>query len=153
MAPGRTVRIIGVGNPLMGDDGIGIAAVERLAARPLPPGVEAIDGGTGGITLLGLMEGADAVVLVDAVCAGRPPGAVLRLEAAGIGAGVCGLTLHAAGLAEVFALGREMGMLPPRVVLFGVEPQTIAPGLGLSPAASAALEPLLGAILAEISLP
>ncbi len=54
------LRIIGLGNPLMGDDGAGIAAVERLASLPLPAGVEVVDGGTGGLTLLDLMPARSA---------------------------------------------------------------------------------------------
>lgn len=135
----------------MGDDGVGFAAVERLSARPLPAGVEVIDGGTGGLTLLGLMEGADVVILVDAVSAGRPPGSVLRLGTGDITTEGFALTLHAAGLSGVLTLGREMGLLPPRVILFGVEPETIAPQVGLSPAVEGALNLLLEAIMEEIS--
>jgi hydrogenase maturation protease len=145
-------RIIGVGNPLMGDDGVGIAAVGRLAARPLPEGVEVIDGGTGGLTLLELMEGAAAVVLIDAVEMGLAPGAVARFIAEEVRMeGGVGLSLHQAGLAEVFALGRAMGLLPPRVVIFGVQPATVERRIGLSPAVEAALAEVVERVLAEVA--
>lgn len=150
----ETTRIIGVGNPLMGDDGVGIAAIERLSQRVLPDGVEVIDGGTGGITLLTLMEGAGRVVLIDAVEMGREPGTVVRFtpdEVVMTGAGETGLSLHETGLAQVFALGAELGSLPDEIVMFGVQPDSVERRLGLSPRVEQALEPLLDEILAEVA--
>jgi hydrogenase maturation protease len=144
------IRIIGVGNPLMGDDGIGIAAAERLAARQLPPGVEVIDGGTGGLTLLDLMAGAETVLLIDAVAMDRAPGSIARFSADEIDLEAeAGLSLHETGLPAVFALGREMDLLPPRIVIFGVEPESVERRLGLSVAVEAALDPLVDQVLAE----
>jgi len=150
-----TIKIIGVGNPLMGDDGIGIAAAERLAALPLPEGVEVIDGGTGGLTLLDLMGGAETVLLIDAVAMGKTPGAIVRFTAEEVAmeGGQPGLSLHETGLAAVFALGREMGLLPPQIVIYGVEPASVECRLGLSPVVAEALDPLVEAILAELTLP
>lgn len=146
----RIVRIIGVGNPLMGDDGVGIAAAERLAALPLPAGVEVIDGGTGGLTLLDLMAGAETVLLIDAVAMGQTPGSIacFRADEAALAEGP-GLSLHEAGLPAVFSLGREMGLLPPQIVIFGVEPAVVERRLGLSPAVEAALDSLVERVLAE----
>ena len=144
------VRIIGVGNPLMGDDGVGIALVERLARRELPPGVEVVDGGTGGVTLLGLMEGAAGVVLVDAADMGCPGGTVVRLagEDAALSERPSPLSLHQAGVAGALALGRELGILP-RLVLFLVQGERVAPGQGLSPRVAAALDALADRVTAE----
>ncbi|MDO3377755.1 hydrogenase maturation protease [Geoalkalibacter halelectricus] len=142
--------ILGLGNPLMGDDGVGIVAVERLAALDLPPGVEVVDGGTGGLTLLHLMEGAARVIFVDAVDMGRAPGAIAcfdlnRVDVAEQGA----LSLHETGLPQVLALGRELGVLP-RVILYGVQPACVAPGTRLSPNVKDALPELVGRILREV---
>lgn len=146
------IRIIGVGNPLMGDDGIGIAAAERLSARTLPEGVEVIDGGTGGLTLLDLMAGADKVILIDAVETGGISGSMVRFSPGEVTMeeGAPGLSLHETDLEEVLALGRELGLLPPQIVIFGVEPDSVERRLGLSPAVAGALEPLVEAILAEL---
>jgi len=151
MSP-NSIRIIGVGNPLMGDDGIGIAVAERLAALSLPAGVEVIDGGTGGLTLIDLMAGAERVILLDAVEMGLPPGSIARFEAGDIepAAENAALSLHETGLAAVFALGRELGTLPERITVFGVEPESVERRLGLSPLVAAALAPLADQVLAEI---
>lgn len=69
---------MGVGNLLMGDEGVGIHVVRELGRRALPPGVECLDGGTGGFTLLGPMQEAQRVILVDAAANGNPVGTVTR---------------------------------------------------------------------------
>lgn len=144
------IRIIGVGNPLMGDDGVGVALVGRLAKAALPARVEVLDGGTGGVTLLPLMEGAEAVILVDAADMGLPPGAVVRLPGEEIhfhGAAQA-FSLHQAGLEGALALGRELGILPP-VVVFLVQGERVEPGIGLSLPVEAALGELEAGVTAE----
>lgn len=145
-----SLRIIGIGNPLMGDDGAGIAAAQRLQQAGLGPEVEVIDGGTAGLALLDLMEGAARVVLVDAVRMGLAPGQVccftpaqmiLHPDSAG-GA-------HGGGLAEVLALGEVMNLLPP-LRIWGIEPQNITPGIGLSEPVKKGLELLLKKLLEEL---
>lgn len=151
MSEAKPLRIIGVGNPLMADDGLGIAAAERLAALVWPQGIEVLDGGTGGLTLLDLFAQARGVILLDAVAMGAAPGTLRRFSAedlAALPAAASGLSLHGGGLGEVLALGRELGMLPP-LVLFGVEPVRVELGLGLSPVVAAALEDLLERVRAE----
>ena len=152
MSEGKPLRIIGVGNPLMADDGLGIVAAERLAALDWPEGVEVLDGGTGGLTLLDLLAGARGVILLDAVAMGAAPGTLRRFTGAELErlpAEAPGLSLHGSGLAGVLALARELGGLPP-LVLYGVEPARVELGLGLSPAVAAALEDLLVAVRTEV---
>lgn len=153
MSEAKPLRIIGVGNPLMADDGLGIVAAERLAALDWPPGVEVLDGGTGGLTLLDLFGGARGVILLDAVAMGAAPGTLRRFSAeelAALPAETPSLSLHSGGLAEVLALARELGSLPP-LVLFGVQPARVELGLGLSPAVAAALEDLLERVRKEVA--
>ncbi|WP_432822275.1 hydrogenase maturation protease [Trichloromonas sp.] len=145
------LRIIGIGNPLMGDDGIGIAAVERLRLLELPAGVEVIDGGTGGLTLLALMEGAQRVILVDAVDMGRAPGSIARFGLDDLlpADPETSFSLHASGALPALQLGRELGLLPP-LSLLGVQPTEIGPGMLLSAVIASSLDPLLLILLAEI---
>ena len=74
----RSVLVLGLGNPLRGDDGIGSRVVEELIRRGLPEGVTALDGGTGGLDLLQVLEGWERVVVVDAADVGREPGQFVR---------------------------------------------------------------------------
>ncbi len=148
----RTV-IIGLGNPLRGDDGVGPRVVAELRRRELPPGVEAVDGGTGGLDLLRMLEGWDRAVVVDAAEIGQEPGRFIRftpgepllMEAKGR------FSLHDAGLAEVLSLARVLGHPLPPLVIFGMQPERIGWGEGLSPAVEAAIPALVEAVLQEAS--
>ncbi len=139
--------MIGVGNPLAGDDGVGIAVIGQLDKEGVPPGVEVIDGGTGGLTLLTLMAGARAVLLVDALAMGRAPGTVAGFgyEEGVFRADGAGLSLHQAGLGEVLALAAELGELP-ELFIVGVQPECLELGHGFSPPVAAALPQAVAAV-------
>lgn len=70
--------VLGLGNVLMGDEGVGVYVVKALEKHTLPVGVELLDGGTGGFTLLGTLQSADRIILVDAAADGNPFGTVTR---------------------------------------------------------------------------
>jgi len=114
--------VIGLGNPLMGDDGLGLAALDRLRAQwELPATVRLVDGGTWGMNLLPLLEDAEAVVLIDAIDAGRVAGELVLLERDEVPR-FLGLKLSFDGLAErdrrVFAALRQRG-IPVAVAMAG----------------------------------
>jgi hydrogenase maturation protease len=74
----RKTLVLGLGNVLMGDEGIGVAVLKQLETLALPAGVECLDGGTGGMVLLGPMESAGRIILIDAAADGNPIGTVTR---------------------------------------------------------------------------
>jgi hydrogenase maturation protease len=74
----KKTLILGLGNVLMGDEGMGVYAVRMLEQTALPPNVECLDGGTGGFTLLEPLENADRIILIDAAADGNPIGTVTR---------------------------------------------------------------------------
>ncbi len=113
---GRTV-VLGVGNPLMGDDGLGLAALESLRhGWRLPPTVELVDGGTWGLTLLPAIEAADRLLLIDAIdTGGAPPGTLHQLERDAIPRHLATkLSPHEVDLREVLALAELRGNAPAR---------------------------------------
>jgi hydrogenase maturation protease len=144
--------VIGLGNPLMGDDGLGLAALARLAADwVLPPEVQAIDGGTWGLNLLPLIERADQVLFLDAVDAGKAPGDAVELSGAELPA-LLGLKLstHQIELREVLALARLRGTLPPVMACLGLQPASVELRDGLSPTLEAGLDRLVAAAVARL---
>ena len=147
-----SVLILGLGNPLRGDDGIGPRVVEELNQHGLPDGVAAVDGGTGGVGLLGMLEGWSRVVVVDAADVGQEPGEFIRFtsEQAQIAESSDDLSLHNAGLADALALARALDRSLPPMVIFGIQPERIGWGEGLSPAVEAAFPALVQAILEEV---
>ncbi len=147
-----SVLILGLGNPLRGDDGVGSRAVEELTRHGLPEGVTALDGGSAGLDLLRILEGWDRVVVVDAADVGREPGEFVRFtpDQVRLAAAVDHFSLHHAGLSEVLALARALDQPLPPIVIFAVQPAGIGWGEGLSLAVEATLPALVEAILREV---
>ena len=147
------VLVLGIGNPLRGDDGIGPRVVEELTRRGLPERVAVVDGGTGGLDLLQVLEGWGQAVVVDAADVGKDPGQFARFtpgEARLVGAEDVS-SLHNAGLAEVLALADAVGQPLPEMVIFGVQPASVGWGEGLSQAVEAALPALVDAVIDEVN--
>ena len=127
--------ILGLGNPLLGDEGIGVRVVEVVQGLQLPDGVEAVEGGTAGLGLVGLMEGYQRVIIVDAADMGHPPGHVVRFTPSEVHfkTAETPLSLHQIGLGEVLALAEALEVAPDELVIIGVQPGRIEGGVGLSP--------------------
>jgi hydrogenase maturation protease len=141
--------VIGVGNAYRGDDAAGLVVARRLRER----GVEAIEQEGEPVALIDVFAARDAVVLVDAVQSGAPPGTVHRFDVSDgpLPRELRGSTsTHAVGLGEAIELARALGRLPPRVVVYGVEGARFATGAGLSYEVEAALAPLVEAISGEL---
>jgi len=147
-----SVLILGLGNPLRGDDGVGCRLVEELARRELPPGVQVLDGGAAGLDLLDLVEGWGRVVIVDAAEMGRMPGEIVRFTPADVrlASAPDPFSLHHAGLSEALALADALGRALPEMVIFGVQPASVGWGEELSPAVEAALPALIATVLEEV---
>lgn len=147
------VLILGIGNLLLSDEGVGVHAVRCLARQVLPPGVELLDGGTSGADLVDHLEGRAKVVVIDAADGDGPPGTVYRCEARDLIEQEGELSLHEFGLADSLHMAERLGCAPRRVVVLGVQPATMEPGLELSPGVAAALPGILGLALAEAAAP
>ena len=146
------VLILGLGNPLLGDDGIGVRVVEELKGLELPAGVTVAEGGTAGLGLIGLMEGYQRVIIVDAVDMGYPPGRVVKFTPLEAQFGVVEgpLSLHQIGLGEVLAIVAALEIAPAELVIIGVQPSRIEMGVGLSPEVRGATSGIIELILNEL---
>lgn len=143
--------VIGLGNPLRGDDGVGVRVIEALKEQALPDGVEVVDGGTQGLGIVNLMEGWQRVILVDAADMGQDPGQFvhLTLDEILLPGDNQKLSIHNAGLRDALLLARALKTLPNEVILFGVQPANIDWVSHLSPEVEAAVPDLVAAVLAE----
>jgi hydrogenase maturation protease len=140
----RTV-VLGLGNMLMADDGVGLAALARLEEEWfIPRDVELVDGGTWGMTLLPVIEHADRVLILDAIDLGDPPGTLIRLEDDEIPRflGVK-LSPHQVDLREVLALAELRGTMPNHVIALGIQPEQVEMSTVLSPVVAARLDQLV----------
>ena len=144
------IVVLGLGNPLLEDDGTGLALLELLRQRgPWPDAVELVDGGTWGLSLLPLVCDAERLLVLDAVRAGATAGTVLRGE----GEAVPRLydrppSPHQIDLREVLAAADLLGGLPTALTVIGIEPgRTEGLRIGLTPAVEANLEIAVGEAL------
>lgn len=143
--------VLGVGNLLMSDDGVGVHAVQRLEKRPLPPGVEVLDGGTCGLDLLQFFEGVERLIVLDAANLGCEPGTIVRLEGDDVPAFLAiKVSPHEINLPELLFSAKLSGIYPREVVVLGVQPETIETGVALSPPVAAQVDALLARVMAEI---
>jgi hydrogenase maturation protease len=145
------IVVIGVGNPLRGDDAAGVAVAERLRER-VPAGAEVVSCSEEPSRLMDAWAGARTVVLVDTVASGAPPGTIHRFEAgeARVPAQAFRSSTHAIGIAETIELARALGRLPERVLVYGIEAGGFATGAELTPAVEAAVAGVVGAVLSDL---
>ena len=148
----RTV-VIGLGNPLMADDGLGLAALARLATDwRIPPDVDLVDGGTWGMNLLPLIEDAARVLLLDAIHAGAAPGALHQLDRVHIPKYLATkISPHQVDLADVLALAELRGSLPADTVAVGLEPERVEMSNELSDVVRCRLDEVADAAAAQLA--
>jgi hydrogenase maturation protease len=149
-----SILVLGVGNPLMRDDGIGPRVVELLlAGYEFPDNVDVVDAGTMSYTILDLVRSVDQLVVVDALReTGHPPGTVMRLTPAEIAPNQVPHSAHDVALIDVLNAAEFMGHMPEAIAI-GVQIDTIEDWvLELSPAAESALPIATAAVLDELAL-
>jgi hydrogenase maturation protease len=132
--------VLGIGNPIMGDDGIGITLLEELMARGLERPVEFVDGGTIGLSLLPLIEDCGSLLILDAVAGEGPPGTLVRLAGDQLPRLLkTKVSAHQVGLLDVLTAARLRGTEPDRIAVVGLVPGDIDLRVGLTPAVAAGI--------------
>ncbi|GAB6039875.1 HyaD/HybD family hydrogenase maturation endopeptidase [Endothiovibrio diazotrophicus] len=146
------ILVIGLGNVLMQDEGIGVRAVEALQCRyRIGDGVEILDGGTTGTELLEPMRGVDHLIVADAVNTGAPYGTLVRLVDEQVPAFFqTKLSNHQLGLSDLLALLTLTGDAPGHVTIIGLVPHSLENRLGLSPEAERAVVPMAEMVADEL---
>ena len=131
---GRVV-VMGLGNLLVSDDGVGSHVVKiLLESSILPHGIEIIDAGTASLDVLELFNENDKIIVVDAVRAGHPPGTLYRFNARDVRSGpAISMSLHQMSLLESLHMADLIGKAPKEVIIIGVEPEDMSYSTELSP--------------------
>ncbi len=147
-----SILVLGLGNILLSDEGVGVRIVEALeASHELPGDVEVLDGGTSGMDLLDMVADRDCLIVADAVNADGPAGRVIRLENENIKMLFeTRFSPHQLGLSDLLAALRLIDKAPNRVVVIGVVPQNLSLGLDLSPAAASGRDAAVAMIVDEL---
>jgi hydrogenase maturation protease len=146
------ILVIGLGNILLRDEGVGVHAVEALKRKyDFPEEVRLLDGGTLGLDLLHLIEGMDRVLFVDAVELNREPGTIAVIEDEDLPSFLGPkLSLHHVGLSDLLFASSFMGTRPAEIALVGIQPETLEIGLELSPKVMEHFDHLLRAIVEKL---
>ncbi len=144
--------VIGLGSPLMGDDGVGLVALEQLRAEfDADPSLTWVDGGTAGLALLPVLESARRVLLLDAIDTGSAPGTHVEIDGPDLPRRLAAkLSPHQVDIAELLALSDLRGAGPEVLVAFGVQPERVEFGVGLSVSVSSALGELVADAAARL---
>ncbi|HHW40263.1 MAG TPA: hydrogenase maturation protease [Syntrophomonadaceae bacterium] len=145
--------VVGIGNLLLKDEGVGVHVIRALEKRALPPDVELIDGGTAGADLLPYLSGAEKIIIVDALMGGGEPGAIYCLtpddcepQEEGVS-----ISLHDLGVLVVL---KDLELLEGRktpVLIIGIEPKELGWGMELTPEVAASLPRVIELIEREIT--
>ena len=151
MSRPTALLVLGLGNLICGDDGLGAAAVSLLDRDyEAPDGARVLDGGTLGLTLLPHLEDADDVILVDAILADQPPGSFVRLTGDDVAPAVLHrLSPHQIGVADLLDGARLHGRYPARLVLLGLVPWTLGLGVERSAPVAAGLPDLVERVVEQ----
>ncbi len=148
------VVILGVGNVLMSDEGVGVHTINALERQyDFPENVRCVDGGTSTNELLGDLEYLDHLIVIDAVTAGVAPASLVRLEGKAVPAAfTTKLSPHQIGISDLLATLTFMGRAPKNVLLLGVEPVRLTLDMELSPEVAARVPELCGQVFQELKL-
>ncbi|MBJ6727848.1 HyaD/HybD family hydrogenase maturation endopeptidase [Geomesophilobacter sediminis] len=146
------ILVLGIGNLVMSDDGVGVRVVQHLQQTcRFPDEVTLLDGGTLGLDLLPQIGAAEKLLVVDAVETGAAPGTLVRLYGEEIPLALeTKVSPHQMGLKDLLTVASLVGEAPEEMVLLGVQPESIEMSMELTPAVAAQVEPLANQVLQEL---
>ena len=148
----ETTLVLGLGNILLGDEGVGARVAQRLQALyDFPDGTRVLEGGTLALDLLPDVEDTDRLLVIDAVDMGAAPGKIVRIEDDEVPVFLSmKVSPHQMGLADILSAARLRGRTPEKLVLWGVQPGVIDATLDLSQPVAAQVDVLLDNVLADL---
>jgi hydrogenase maturation protease len=151
-ATGKTV-VLGLGNPIMSDEGIGVVLVERFLDKAEQyPGIEFIDAGTGGFAVLYHLESARRAIFVDCAQMGQAPGTLRRFRCDEVNSvkQLAHFSLHEGDLLTLIEKAKQLEQCPEEIVIFGIEPETIDFGLELTSVLKNRLDEYMAEVAKEL---
>ncbi|EGW40414.1 HyaD/HybD family hydrogenase maturation endopeptidase [Desulfosporosinus sp. OT] len=145
------IMVMGVGNILLSDEGLGVRFLDEMAKMPLPNNVELLEGGTAGLELVHLIQEVDFLIIIDAIDAKDEPGALFRFtpEDIQIFPEKFEVSFHQIGIIEVLAMANVLGQAP-QTLIFGLQPKSLEWGMEISPEIQALFPRLKEFVLQEI---
>jgi len=150
-SPYKHILILGVGNLLLSDEGVGVHVAQRMMELDMPPEVQVVEGGTDGFGLVNFITQADRMILIDAVKGGGQPGSIYRFEIEDCPPypDLFKTSVHQISILEVINLSSLIGSTPHTTII-GVEPACLEMGMQLSPHVEAKIPKVIQMIQAEV---
>ena len=152
--PRKDTVVIGLGNLLLSDEGIGIHLIRKLSEHQDKfPSVEFIDAGTGGMNVLHLIANRKKAIIIDCVKMGKKPGAIKRFEPADVQTvkKMTHFSLHEADILRIINLSKQLGEYPDQIVIFGIEPESLELGQNLSKTLTGKIDLYMNAVCKSLS--
>ena len=148
----RLPVVLGLGNPLFQDEGLGIHVIHQLMYRDFNRRAELVDGGTDGLGLLGLVESASRMIVVDAIDAGLPPGEIFKCDGQSLNfVSRRKISPHQLEFKEVLALAQLLGKMPAELLIVGAQPFSLEWGTKLTPIVAGAVPSIIQIIEARLN--
>lgn len=149
----KEVLVVGLGNPLMGDEGVGVYLIKELSRQKERfPFAEFVDAGTAGVRLLHLIANRRKVIFIDCAYMQKEPGAIVRFRPDEVKTvkRFSGQSLHEADLLKIIEMSKKLGECPDRIVIYGIEPEEVKEGMGLSKVLAERIDNYVSVISREI---
>lgn len=147
------ILVLGVGNILLSDEGVGVRVVEAMEQMKMPDNVEVLDGGTASMALLDILRDRDKVIIIDAVKADHEPGTLYRFTPGDISVHKEIITsLHQLGVLDALTHVEYLGHAPQSVVFYGIEPEELGWGLELTPKVMSKIPRVIELVLSELGV-
>ncbi len=145
------VVVLGLGNLLFSDEGVGVHAVAALRRFTFDPQIDLIDGGTMGLDLLPFFQDRDRILIIDAAHLGKQPGWVEILDGDAIRSVLNPkLSVHHVGLADLLIASQFIRERQPHVLLIGIQPESLCMSVNLSDTVAAKLDLILGTVVGKL---
>jgi hydrogenase maturation protease len=150
-SPYKRILILGVGNLLLSDEGVGVHVAQEMMKMAMPPEVQVVEGGTDGFGLVNVITEAERMILIDAVKGGGQPGSIYRFEIEDCPPypDIFKTSVHQISILEVINLSSLIGSTP-RTTVIGIEPACMEMGMELSPAVAAKVPRVIEMIKEEV---
>jgi len=146
------IVILGIGNLLLSDEGVGVKVVQDLSTHyKFPENVELVDGGVGGFSLLPYIESAKKLLVIDAISGGKPPGTIYKFKGEDIPYQVIEkISMHELSFSDLLSLVKLRDKYPEELVIIGIEPYSLELKIGLSEVVEKNYDKLLEEVLAQL---
>ena len=149
----KPILILGIGNILLKDEGVGVHTAKKMMEMDLPPDIEVMDGGTMGLNLLFHIEGRKKVIVIDTVLVGDPPGTIYRFtDESLVDSKPMLRTAHGVDFTDVIKTSKMLGTKPEEIVFIGIEPESLEEGLEMTPTIEKRVPVLIKMVMKELNL-